>query len=116
MRAEARRIQERVTYEKEIRLAMIRRGPSGFETDDELFSKLQGGAPIHVLLDAASLYSGRREPVAWSRSYGKGRVFVTLLGHDVRARKVPAFGRLIRQGSVWAAGLEKSAGARVDSR
>ncbi len=28
MRAEARRIQERVTYEKEIRLAMIRRGPS----------------------------------------------------------------------------------------
>ncbi len=35
MRAEARRIQERVTFEREIRLAMLRQGSSGFDSDSE---------------------------------------------------------------------------------
>ena len=35
MRAEARRIQERVTFEREIRLAMLRQGSSSFDSDSE---------------------------------------------------------------------------------
>ncbi len=35
MRAEARRIQERVTYEREIRLAMLCQDPSDFDSDAE---------------------------------------------------------------------------------
>ena len=34
MKAEARRIQERVTHEREIRQAALLRGPSGFDSDD----------------------------------------------------------------------------------
>ena len=79
-------------------------GLEKFTADDELYSKLQGEDPIHVLLDAHSDYSGRREPVAWTRAYGKGRVFVTILGHDLKSRDVPAFKTLLRQGTAWAAG------------
>ena len=35
MRAEARRIQERVTFEREIRSAMLRQASSGFDSDSE---------------------------------------------------------------------------------
>jgi len=80
----------------------ICRGLSKFEADDELYSKLQGDAKIYVVLDAFSAYSEKREPVAWTREYGKGRVFVTVLGHDVAARSVPAFGVLLRRAVAWA--------------
>ena len=81
-------------------------GLEKFTADDELYSKLQGEDPIHVLLDAHSDYSGKREPIAWTRAYGKGRVFVTILGHDLKSREVPAFKTMLRQGTVWAAGEE----------
>ena len=35
MRAEARRIQERVSFEREIRSAMLRQASSGFDSDSE---------------------------------------------------------------------------------
>ena len=81
-------------------------GLEDFTADDELYSKLQGVDRIHVLLDAPSEYSGKREPVAWTRAYGKGRVLVTVLGHDLKSREVPAFKTLLRQGTAWAAGRE----------
>lgn len=84
----------------------ISAGLGVFDTDDELYSKLQGDAEIHVLLDAHSEYSNKREPIAWTREYGKGRVFVSVLGHDVKARTVPEVERLVRRATAWAAGLE----------
>ena len=81
-------------------------GLEDFTADDELYSKLQGEDRIRVLLDAHSEYSGKREPVAWARSYGKGRVLVTVLGHDLKSREVPAFKALLRQGTAWAAGRD----------
>jgi type 1 glutamine amidotransferase len=79
-------------------------GIEPFEADDELYAKLVGDAPIDVLLEADSDWSGRTEPIAWVRRYGEGRVFVTVLGHDVRSREIPAVRRLFRQGVEWAAG------------
>ena len=81
-------------------------GLEDFTADDELYSKLQGEDRIRVLLDAHSEYSGKREPVAWARSYGKGRVLVTVLGQDLKSREVPAFKALLRQGTAWAAGRD----------
>ena len=82
----------------------ITRGLQAFRTDDELYSNLVGAEPIHVLLEAHSDTSGRREPIAWTRTYGEGRVFVSVLGHDVAARRNPAVQTLLRRGTRWAAG------------
>ena len=50
-------------------------------------------------------------PVAWERSYGKGRVFYTALGHDVTDFDVPQVLALVLRGSLWAA--RATAGVRL---
>ena len=44
--------------------------------------------------------------MAFVLDYGKGRVFHTTLGHDVKALTTPGTSELIRRGAVWAAGRE----------
>jgi type 1 glutamine amidotransferase len=85
----------------------ITEGLEDFEADDELYARLSGDAPIDVLVSAQSDWSGAEEPLAWTLRYGKGRVFVTVLGHDVKARESQAFRKLLARGTAWAA----SAGA-----
>lgn len=81
------------------------RGLSDFHTDDELYTCLVGDAPIHLLAQAKSKMDQQPHPQAFVRAYGKGRVFLTTLGHDVKAfTNNPAVGQLIRQGTAWAAG------------
>ncbi len=83
----------------------VTRGLSDFETDDELYTCLTGDAPIHLLAQAKSKVDQKHHPQAFVRDYGKGRVFLTTLGHDVKAfTNNPAVGQLIRQGTAWAAG------------
>jgi hypothetical protein len=81
----------------------ISRGLGDFEADDELYSNLAGDAPIEVLAAAKSDFSGKEEPMAWTVRYGKGRVFVLPLGHDVRAREIDGFKKLLIRGCRWAA-------------
>lgn len=82
-------------------------GLRDFETDDELYTCLEGDTPITVLATARSKIDGRDYPMVFVLSYGKGRVFHTVLGHDVRAYTVhPAVGELLRRGIAWAAGRE----------
>jgi type 1 glutamine amidotransferase len=78
-------------------------GLGDFEIDDELYAKLQGTGPIHVLAGADSDWSGKTEPLAWTVTYGEGRVFVLALGHDVAARRSAGFQRLLARGCEWAA-------------
>ncbi len=83
----------------------VTRGLSDFETDDELYTCLVGDAPIHLLAQAKSKVDQQQHPQAYVREFGKGRVFLTTLGHDARAfTNHPAVGKLIRQGTAWAAG------------
>ncbi len=82
----------------------ITKGVGGFNQDDELYSKLQGDAPIHVLVQAESDWSKKTEPLAFTLDYGKGRVFHHTFGHDVRALTTPEVKTLIVQGTTWAAG------------
>jgi type 1 glutamine amidotransferase len=83
----------------------ITRGMKDFETDDELYYDFKDGdRPIHVLATAHSKVLDKDSPMAITVDYGKGRVFNTPLGHDVKGLKVPEVGELIRRGTAWAAG------------
>jgi type 1 glutamine amidotransferase len=82
---------------------VITQGVSDFEIDDELYSKLVGDTPIHVLMEADSKWSGRTEPLAWTLDYGKGRVFNIVLGHDAKVCRDPNFVKLLQRGTEWAA-------------
>lgn len=82
----------------------ITNGIGDFEQDDELYSKLQGDAPIHVLVQAESDWSKKTEPLAFTLEYGKGRVFHHTFGHDPKALGTPEVRKLIVQGTAWAAG------------
>ena len=88
------------------------------QPNDELYANLrwQPKDSFHVLAtayDDHSLYGGKaRQPVPgagldhpmlWTVNYGKGRVFVTALGHDVPAIKTPAFIGTFTRGAEWAA-------------
>ncbi len=82
----------------------VTRGLSDFVTDDELYTCLVGDAPIHLLAQAKSKVDQQNHPQAHVRDYGQGRVFLTTLGHDVRAYTNSVVPQLIRQGTAWAAG------------
>ncbi|MBN1341405.1 MAG: ThuA domain-containing protein [Phycisphaerae bacterium] len=77
--------------------------PETFEADDELYAKLVGDAPIDVLVEAYSEWSKKTEPLAWTLTYGKGRVFNIVYGHDARACQNPSFAKLLQQGTLWVA-------------
>ena len=85
---------------------------------DELYANLrwQPDGQYHVLAtawDDHALYQGKarqpipgdgiNQPMLWTVDYGKGRVFVTVLGHDVPAVQTPAFVTTFIRGAEWAA-------------
>ncbi|MGE5647982.1 MAG: ThuA domain-containing protein [Acidobacteriota bacterium] len=47
--------------------------------------------------------AGIDQPMLWTTEYGKGRVFVTALGHDGPASSTPAFVTTFARGAEWAA-------------
>jgi len=62
---------------------------------------------IHVLADTEYLYEGRSTtmPVAWVKTWGKGRVFYSALGHSPEEfTKSPEALALTVRGMLWAAG------------
>jgi type 1 glutamine amidotransferase len=82
----------------------ITAGLTSFETTDELYYDQAGSEPIEPLITARSRVTGRDEPLAWAYSYGDGRVFQTLLGHDTVGLRTPEVGRTLRRAAIWAAG------------
>ncbi len=82
------------------------KGMKDFETTDELYTCLAGETPIKVLATARSKVDNKDYPMAFVLNYGKGRVFHSVLGHDVPALANPDVGRLFRNACAWAAGLE----------
>lgn len=63
---------------------------------------------LTVLTYAHSPVSGENEPMDWVRRYGKGRVYVTMLGHTWKNEpnpnlETPEFRKLLVQGIRWAA-------------
>jgi type 1 glutamine amidotransferase len=76
--------------------------------DDELYAHLRGpGSRMQVLAtaysDPANAGSGRDEPQLMVLDYGKGRVFHTTFGHDVRALSSTDFAVTLQRGVEWTA-------------
>ena len=82
----------------------ITKGMKDFVADDELFIGLTGDRPIQLLANARSKITGTDHPMAFVHDYGRGRVFHTALGHDLKAITMPGTTELIRRGAAWAAG------------
>lgn len=78
-----------------------------FTVSDELYHNLRLEPGIHILataFDAKEMRgTGKEEPLIWTVSYGKGRVFHTALGHDVDAMQAPGFVASYARGVEWAA-------------
>ncbi|MDW8130636.1 MAG: ThuA domain-containing protein [Bryobacterales bacterium] len=81
--------------------------PESFLVNDELYHNMRMRPQARVLAvafdDARYGGTGKDEPVMWTLSYGKGRVFHTVLGHDVAAMQEPGFRWTLARGAEWAA-------------
>lgn len=92
------------------------RGVSDFKTTDELYMglALKDGNEVFLTGDAADgthpwgperkpmHMPGGTFPLGWTRTYGAGKVFVLLLGHDGRSFQTPEFQRMVLNGLDWA--------------
>jgi type 1 glutamine amidotransferase len=85
----------------------ILKGLADFTLKDELYTNIQMEPGVEPLAVAA--FEGRDWPVAWTRTYGRGKVFHTPLGHrdfgpdrDDPLRD-PNLSRLVLQGIDWVA-------------
>ena len=91
-------------------------GVADFLTNDELYMGLEYSDDNDVFMSADSEegtyeWGGKRThmpaatyPLSWTRSYGDGRVFVTLLGHNGLSFETPEFQKLVLNGVDWATG------------
>ena len=75
---------------------------------DELYAAMRGpGENMKVLAtahsDPANKGTGRDEPILMVLSYGKGRIFHTILGHDIPALACVGFLVTLQRGAEWAA-------------
>ncbi len=75
---------------------------------DELYDRLRGPAKnLKVLAyahaDPKQGGSGENEPILFTVAYGKGRVFHTVLGHDVPQMHCVGFIVTLQRGAEWAA-------------
>ena len=91
-------------------------GVSDFSTNDELYMGLaiKGGNDVFLTgtaedgthpwgPDRAPMsMPGGTFPLGWTRTYGSGKVFVLLLGHDGQSFQTPEFQKIVLNGVDWA--------------
>ena len=91
-------------------------GVSDFMTNDELYMNctFHEGNDVFLTADAEegtwpwgsdrapTFMPGGTYPLGWTRSYGDGKVYVLLLGHDGRSFETPEFQQLVLNGVSWA--------------
>lgn len=81
----------------------ITRGFGKMRFEDESYWQLVGDPKrIHVL--ATGSEDGQPQPLLWTHERGKGRVFVSILGHYTWTFDDPLFRILILRGMAWSAG------------
>ena len=89
-------------------------GISDFVTNDELYMGIEYSDDNDVFMTADSeegthQWGGKPThmpagtfPLGWTRTYGDGKVFVTLLGHDGLSLETPEFQEMVLNGVNWA--------------
>jgi type 1 glutamine amidotransferase len=75
---------------------------------DELYAKMRGPGENMTILstayaDPANKGTDRDEPILMVLSFGKGRIFHTVLGHDIAAMSCVGFIATLQRGTEWAA-------------
>jgi hypothetical protein len=75
---------------------------------DELYHGMRGPIEnVHLLAtaydDKSKGGTGEHEPMIWTVTYGKGRVFHTPMGHDDRSMRCLGFVGTLQRGTEWAA-------------
>jgi type 1 glutamine amidotransferase len=75
---------------------------------DELYAGVKFMTDDVQVLAKGQDTAGTWEPVAWVRSYGKGRVFYTSLGHSTESQKNLAFLKLVTNAVRWAGAIPES--------
>ena len=83
--------------------SMITQRLVDFRVTDELYL-LDKFEPSKVNVLATAMWKGKAQPVAYTKSFGKGKVFYLALGHDERALTHPQFQRMLVRGVDWALG------------
>ena len=90
----------------------VMKGFGGFENWDETYVHQNHNDKDRIVLeyrDQGPQAEGQTsEPWTWIRTQGKGRVFYTAWGHDLRTWNNPGFQNLIERGIRWAAGGDPS--------
>lgn len=79
-------------------------GVKAFTSWDEAYVHQRPGADRQVLMERVTATG--REPWAWTRTHGQGRVFYLASGHDERTWEQADYRRLVRNAILWAAGPE----------
>jgi hypothetical protein len=82
---------------------LIEEEPAEFFVTDEMYVTSYDERN-HVL--ARALWKSGTVPVAWTKSWGEGRVFWLALGHDGEACQHEMFKKLLARGTLWAATSE----------
>jgi type 1 glutamine amidotransferase len=88
---------------------------------DELYQTISIDPHSQQLLRAVSPRDGREHVVCWTAQFGKGRVFSTTLGHNMKTTATPEYLRLIANGLLWSCSKlnddgQPTAGYEVGSR
>jgi type 1 glutamine amidotransferase len=85
----------------------VTQGMKGFEIFDELWIKTAKNNKFEVLGTATNEELTKkgveRQPAIMVAEYGKGRIFHTILGHDVKAMESAGFQMLMFRGTEWVA-------------
>ena len=68
---------------------------------DELYQMISIDPQSHALLKAKSPQDGREHIVGWTYQFGRGRVFATTLGHDMKTAGSPDYLQLLANGLLW---------------
>jgi hypothetical protein len=79
----------------------ITEGLDDFEVEDEIY--MSAWFP-EIEIIATAQWADKPQPMAWTKSYGDGRVFYTALGHGPDTFTRPGMQQLMAQGIRWAGG------------
>ncbi len=90
----------------------ITRGLKPFEITDELYTCLTGDTKIKIIASAKSKVDSKIYPMAFVLNVGKGRVFHSVLGHDVVAVTNKGAAELYTRAAAWTAKLPPAPPAR----
>jgi hypothetical protein len=71
---------------------------------DELYQTIELGKRSTALLKGKNKKTKSEHVICWVSTYGKGKVFATTLGHDLKTTSLPEFHRLLANGLLWACG------------